>query len=377
MICGIVSRSPVPWILLSLSVLACGGRPERGESELSGGAGPEPPTVIAVLPERFDAGHDIRLSAELEPYERASLYARATGFLGSVRVEIGDRVRKGELLAEIEVPEMATDVRRAEALLRKAEAAARVAELTHRRLETLRGKEPDAVSAHDLDVSLAEKDQAIAEAHVRSEDVVRLQALIEYAKIRAPFDGVISRRLADRGALVVAGDVGSEPIVEMARTDRLRLSFDLPESISPHATVGQELEFTLDAHPGDVFRGRVARTANTLSERTRSMRAEIDVSNEDGSFLPGSYATVRFPFREIPGAIVLPSRAVRTHGDSPAVFVVDRKELRLVDVAVLFDDGVRAIVRGELPSDAPVVTASSASLREGMRVRVRIEGETG
>ena len=366
-----------------ISPVTSRANPEATEEGRKSGEGL--PTVVVIEPEQRDLTQKILLAGSLEPYEKASLHAKVTGYLEEIRVDIGDSVYEGEVLARLSIPEMKPELQRAEAevpaaraRLQKARAEVELARLTHKRLAELRLSEAGAVTQQDVDVAAATEkvaaaEVALARAEVLSAEarVAELESLGAYATIRAPFDGMVVGRFADRGALISAGGDGHGPIVQVVRSDKLRLAVDLPESLVSHCQTGLKLDFNLDALPGQSFTAEVSRFAGALNRETRSMRIEADIENSAGRFYPGMYARVSVNLGELPGATVLPSSALRGGASSPYVFAVQEGTVHRIDVTILKDNGVEVVVGGDLEVGVQIVLSAPPLLKEGQPVRVR------
>lgn len=385
-------------VLLLAAVAGCGSSGEEVPTNPAVSAQAEEPAdsdsalpiVIVIRPARRDVAQNILLPGSFEPYERAHLYARVTGYLDEIGVDIGDAVNKGEVLATLSIPEMAAELRRAEAQvpaararLQKAKAEAERAQLTHQRLADLLRSEPRAVTqqsvelaAADEKVSAAQVELSRAELRAAQARVAELEAVGSYATIRAPFDSVVVARFSDVGALIVAGGkTGSKPILEVARIDKLRLAVQIPEFLVSQCRLGLGLSFKLDALPGRSFQSSISRMAGALDPETRSMRIEADVENADREFHPGMYARVSIDLGDFPGAIVLPATTLHSAGASPFVYAVENGTVRQIDVKVLKDDGADIVVEGSLGPDTQIVLAGPLRLKPGQRVRVRIQEE--
>ncbi len=333
--------------------------------------GKDRPVVVVVRPTRVDVEAKLTLSGTIEPYEEAALYAKITGFLAQVNVDIGDRIKRGEVLAVIDVPEMAPQLHQAEAALVEARAMAKLKEVTYRRRADLLAREPGAMSEQNVDLAEAEMEVARAEVTVAEANVTALRALMAYTTVRAPFDGIVTRRHFDTGALVVADNTDSQPILEVVRIDKVRLVFNVPEVVSPFVVSGLPVTFTLDAFYGEVFAGEITRCANVLTASSRSMRVEIDLDSDGGRIRPGMYATVQFGYRDIPQALTIPATALRLRQGKPGVFSVEGGVVRRVPVVILEDNGAEVIVRGDLDTDTALVLAGPHLLSDGEAVRVR------
>ncbi len=365
------ARAAIP--ALVLLVLAA---PTRAE---------EKPTVKVVQPSAGNVTETIDLPGSLEAFEVAPLHANITGYLGRIAVDLGDVVKKGDVLAELHVPEMEPELKTKEA--EKAAALARLSRsqadvelkaVTLKRLEQLKKSEPGLVPDQDLDVARAEVAVASSKVKVAQADILladsriaRLMTLMEYTRIRAPFDGVVTRRYAHTGILVEGGDTSRMPIVEVVRVDKLRLAIEIPEIAVPHVKVGQGVRIVLDALPGDELKGKVSRLSGALNPTTRNRRAEIDLDSRNGLLVPGMFATVRLDLRSIAGALSLPAKAIRKIGGHDSVYVVKDGKLEAVRVGILKDTGDWIVVTGDLTAETPVVTSLPRLTRVGDAVETQ------
>jgi len=373
----------VPAVLLALALLAscamgCGGGTDDGSP--SGAAALR---VVVERPGPADAELSMVLPGSLEAWEMAQLYARVTGYLEKVAVDIGDEVGAGDELARIVVPEMAADLERADADVASAradverqQAEFELAEITGERLSALRRREKAAVPQQDVDAAAAnarveQARLAAARAHLDAAraERARLEALSNFAGLRAPFAGRITRRVLHAGALAREGTSSdAEPVVEIARTDRLRLVFMVPEPMVPHVRTGQAVHVRLDAFPAEDIEATIARTAGALDPATRSMRAEVDLENTDGKLRPGMYAAVDLTVEVDRAGSTVASRAVRGRGGERFVLVVRDGVLHRQPVTVAADDGRRAVIAAGVGADDVVMVAGSPLAAEGSAV---------
>lgn len=349
------------WVAMRVGM----GAGDKEEEEIS------LPTVIVELPSEGSIGEKIVLPGNLEPYERATLYAKVSGYLERVDVDIGDSVRKDQVLARLLVPEVESSLLSAHADLAKAEAEAELGRLTYERLSTLHQREPGAVTRQDLDVSRAKREIAESDIQVAKARIAELEAVLSYAEIRAPFAGIVVNRFAHTGALMTAGTSGSQPVVELVRGDRLRLVLDVPEAFVSSVDLNRNVSCTLDALPDMTFQGKVSRYARSLLPDTRSMRVEIDIDNHDGKLLPGMYANVHLEVGALDRVFTVPGTAIRVRDGETCVFVVEENVIRKRPVVIVRDDGGTVAVRGDLDSRTPVVIATPPLLEEGEEVRLR------
>jgi RND family efflux transporter MFP subunit len=351
----------------------------------TGGVRAEDAATVTIIHPEPASKRVVELPGSFEPYETALLHAKVTGYVSKVHVDIGQRVSAGTPLVQLDIPEMEPALGRAradvladEAALEKTEAQVRRDRLTYQRLSELQAREPLAVTQQDVDMAAA--DLQVSEAAVKSAkaeiSVARakleeLVALMAYAVIRAPFDGVVAQRFVDRGALVVSGADGGDPVLEVAGEDRLRLVLAVPEPIVPQTRAGIPAEITVDALPGRTFSGTVTRCAGPLTRDTRTMRAEIDMDDHGGLLRPGMYATVALQLGGDEEQLSLPASLIRHDGDGRA-FVWTVRDATVVKtlVEIARDDGASAVVRAGLRSETVVVLEGPADLHEGQPVSI-------
>lgn len=331
------------------------------------GAQTRPPVrVVVSVPTPAEGAQELALPGTIEAWETAPLFARVTGYLTAVSVDIGDQVNSGAELARIVVPEMQAQLSSAGSRVAQEQAELELARLTRTRLQNLREANPEAIPQQDVDVAAAKEQIREAQVGVAQAEQQRLRTLSGFGRLRAPFAGRITKRVLDPGALAREGTTsGAMPIVEIARTDKLRLAFDVPEPMAPHVAVGATVRVRLDAFPGSDIEATVTRLAGALDPSTRSMRAEIDLENEEGRVRPGMYASVRLQAEMNNGALSIPSRAVRGRGSERYALVARGGVLERVPVVVASDDGRRAVIARGLGAEDRVVVAGSPLAREG------------
>lgn len=353
------------WIAALVAAACALGCAKESSSESASAEG-RPLRVVVTKPSSVEGTQTIELPATLEPWERALLYARITGYLQSVSVDIGSEVEARQELARIVVPEMSAQLQSAKAKLDQELAEADLASLVEKRLRNLRKANKEAIPQQDVDNAAAKTRVEAAQADLARAEVKRLKTLASFATLRAPFDGRVSKRILDPGALVREGTKpGARPIVEVVRTHPLRLVLQIPEPLVPSVALGSTLEIHLDAFPGKEFEGTIARMSDALDAQTRSMRAEVDFKNEEGRFRPGMYGNVDLRVQALKGLLTIPSRAVRGQGEDRYVLVARDGVLHRQDIAVASDDGRRAVIAKGLGPDALVMVAGSPLARDG------------
>lgn len=353
------------WLLLA-TVTGCALGCARETSRATPAEGGRSLRVVVATPAPVEGEQTVELPGTLEPWEDALLYARVTGYLQSVAVDIGSEVKAGDVLATIVVPEMDAQLQSARAQLDQELAEVELASMVEKRLQDLRKANKEAIPQQEVDNAAAKKRVEVAQADLARAEVKRLKTLSSFAKLRAPFDGHVTQRILHPGALVREGTTpGARPIVEVARTQPLRLVLQIPEPLVPSVAVGSELEVQLDAFPGREFEGAIARISSALDDQTRAMRAEVDFDNAEGTFHPGMYGEVYLRVRVPEGLLSIPSRAVRGQGEERYVLEARDGVLHKQAIVVASDDGRRAVVATGLSTDALVMVAGSPLAREG------------
>jgi RND family efflux transporter MFP subunit len=325
-------------------------------------------TVSVIKPERGAPQQEIVLPGTMQAFTDAPIYARTNGYLRKWYVDIGSRVRAGQVLADIDTPEVDQGLEQARADLATAEANTRLAQSTAERYRDL--IKTDSVSKQDLDNangSLEAKATAVASARA---NVRRLEQLHAFGKIVAPFDGVVTVRNTDVGALIDSGSNAKE-LFHVAAVHRLRVFVNVPEVYSRAARAGIKADLTLTEFPGRPFTGTLARTAESIDVASRTLLAEIDVENPKGELLPGSYAEVHLKLPTDASTFKLPVNAVifRTEGVRVAV-VGAGGTVTLQPVTLGRDYGNSVEVVNGLTGDEHVIVNAPDSIETGQTVRV-------
>jgi RND family efflux transporter MFP subunit len=391
---------------LLISTIACSGGPGlagRPSAASTADANPgDPVTVSAAAAQQRDLTDRLTLTGTITPYEQVTLYAKATGYLKYLKVDIGDRVKAGQLLAELDVPEMATAVAEKRAAVLKAEAAVdqaraaveqsqaelEFADINHKRLKAIRDRDADVLPQQDVDqarasdgvarakLKSAETQVKVAEAALAGAkaDLETLEALIQYSRIESPMSGVVTQRFVDPGALIQVASASrtqAAPVVAIARLDRLRVMVDVPEPNVTHVHPGTPVTLAVASLPGEPFPARVTRVGTVLDPASRTMRAEVDVVNPGERLRPGMTVKVSLDTKRTPNAVTVPASAVHSQGAARTVFVVKGGMAELVKVKT----GIEApewvqIVEGIRPGDQ-VIVAAAAELKDGVPVKVR------
>ena len=325
------------------------------------------PTVLVVSPVPGKSAPGIPLPAEVKPWIEAPIYSRANGYLHRWLVDLGARVEAGQLLAEIDTPELDQQLERARYDLTYAEAALALAKVTADRYATLMktGSITEQESSEkQADFALKTASVAAARAELR-----RLEELKSFGRVTAPFAGVITLRNTDVGDLITAG--GGKELFRLAQSDRLRVFVRVPQTLALAVAPGQAAELLIPERPDRVFAAQVVRTAGAISTDSRTLLAEMEVDNARGEILAGSFAQVRLSGTPTAKALTLPGNTLLLRAEGPQVGVVQpdgKVELRRVKLGRDFGSTVE-ILGGVSPTDRVILNPSDA-LASGAMVRV-------
>jgi RND family efflux transporter MFP subunit len=328
------------------------------------------PTVSVVLPQRAAPSQEIVLPGNVQPYVTAPIFSRTNGYLQAWYFDIGAHVKKGQLLAVIATPEVDQQLRQSRSNLSTAEANLRLAEITKNRYEDLlkthavaQQDVDNAVGTYNANKSIVEADQA---------NVKQLEALQSFEKIYAPFDGIITARNTDVGALVDSGSAGGvkTDLFHLSQVDRLRVYVNVPEEYSQATTSGLTAELTLAEFPGNTFTGKLVRTSQAINYETRTLLAEVDVINPTGKLLSGSYAEVHF---KVPGKVstyILPTETLLFRKEGLRVAVVNGNKAQLLPVTPGHDFGDKIEIISGLQGNESVIVSPPDSVVNGEKVQI-------
>lgn len=328
------------------------------------------PTVSVVTPTRAPAQQMLVLPGDIQAYQRAGIYARTSGYLKRWYADIGTHVTRGQLLAEIEAPEVDAQLDQARSDAAMAAANYEIAKVTAARWQDMLQKNAVSRQSAEENVSLMKAKQATLAA--AQANVKRLEQLQSYEKVYAPFDGVVTVRNVDVGALIDAGNSGPPAaLFELAQTGRLRIFVNVPQNDAPYVVPGTQAQLMLSQYPGRTFEGTVARTAGAIDPRNRTLRVEIDLDNPDDSLLPGAFAQVKLALNTASPGLSLPTNALLFRPQGVQVAVVDASGVvRLHAVALGRDFGTRVEIRSGLQGDEQVVVNPSDAISTGQAVRI-------
>lgn len=386
----------VPLVLL----LANCNRPASGPAAAS----TERPPVVAVIPaSRMTLDNTVTLVAEFRPYREIEVMSKVSGFVKSIVVDLGDRVQTGQVLATLEIPEMADDLNRAQASLgrstaesqraredvRRAESASQMAALNYDRLSKVAKTRPGLVAQQEIDnaqaraletaAQLAAARSALTAAEqsivVSRADESRVRTMFAYTRVVAPFPGVVTRRYAEIGAMVQAGissQVNVLPIIRLAQDNLLRLQLPIPESNVTRARVGFPVQVRVPSLNLSLA-GKIARYSGQLQLSTRTMLAEVDIPNPGYQIKPGMFAEVVFSFESKQDALTIPLLALDGEGEARQALIVNADGIVEMRKVVT---GIETAELAEILSGAKAgenfVIGSRAQLKPGMKVSPRV-----
>ncbi len=392
--------------ILAFSLASC-SRPAQVQARDTTPA--QIPTVPVVRVAAEDLSRGLVLTAEFKPFQEIDVMAKVAGYIKKINVDVGDRVRQGDLLATLEIPEMADDLQRARATLsrseaevtrakdelQRAESSHDIAHLSFERLSGVAKTKPGLVAQQEIDdahskdlvseaqVSAAKSAQAVAneQVSVSKAEMQRIQTMMEYTRVTAPFTGVITKRFADTGSMIQAGTASQSqamPVVRLSENSLLRLILPVPESSVPTVHLGQQVEVQVPTLHRS-FPGKVARFADKVSLATRTMDTEVDVPNPMLVLVPGMYAEVNLTLEHHRAVLSVPVLAVDIDSDSGRnsgnastgkVLVVtmnNRVEVRAIQLGIETSDKIE--VRSGLNAGDAVVLSGRSGLQPGQEVR--------
>jgi RND family efflux transporter MFP subunit len=382
-----------PWsrATLALGLLtglaSCHSGTSSASSENAADSGDVP--VVAVVPaQREDLSKSVGLTAEFKPWQDVEVHAKVAGYVKQINVDVGDHAKTGEVLATLEIPEIQDELRQADAAVLTAQEQVKAIQaeydettLVAQRMAAAAKETQGLIAQQDIDTAndknhanaadLAAAQQKVVEAQANAQ---HLRDLAAYSTITAPFDGVVTRRYADTGALVQAGTVqagtggnsNSMPLVSFAQLDVLRLEFPVPESDVGSVKIGDPVEIDVMS-VGRKFSGTIARFADSIDTSTRTMLTEVDVPNPDLSLTPGMYATVTLMLSQKKDALAVPIQSVSS-GENPSVMVVKNNKVESRSVTVGIETPDKAEIVSGLEEGDLVVVGNHSALQAGEKV---------
>ncbi len=332
------------------------------------------PPVAVIHPRRGGMKDEIVLPGNIQAFVDSPIYARTNGYLKKWYTDIGTRVKAGQLLAEIESPEVDQQLSQARADLATAQANLKLAQLTMQRYQNL--LKLDAIAKQDVDNEVGAYEADKAAVASQEANVKRLEQLVGFEKVTAPFDGVITARNMDIGQLINAGNGGTaQELFHMAAIDKLRVFVSVPQINSDAAVPGRTAELTLIEFPGRRFTGEIARNTNAIDTATRTLLTEVDIDNKSGVLLPGAFAEVHLKLPAQAAALIVPVTALIFRAENLRIGVVRDGKAELVPVTLGRDYGTEVEVTSGLTEKDAVIVNPPDSLTSGARVRAEFKPE--
>ena len=342
-----------------------------------------PPRVQAQKPARAPGSHSLTLPASVQPLQETDVHPRASGYVRRWLVDIGDRVKAGQLLVEIDTPEVDQQLAQSRATLGQREAAVTQANASSMLARSMLARSQSLLpggfaSKQELDqreaeaaVGAANVQAAQAAVDAQRADLRRLQQLKSFARVTAPFAGLVTARWVELGALVT----GTSRLFSVAATDPVRVFVKIPQSLSPGVRAGLAAHVSVHEFPGRSFEGRVTRTSGALDMASRTLNTEVLVPNTQGLLLAGMYAQVTLDLPESRGVLLVPAGAILSRAGGPQVAVVDAaSKIHLLPVSISRDDGAQIEIDSGLTGDEEIVVNPGARIEEGLQVSLSPEG---
>jgi RND family efflux transporter MFP subunit len=324
--------------------------------------------VNVVHPTSGSDAQAIELPGNTQAFTDAPIYARTSGYLKQWYFDIGARVKRGELLAEIETPELDEQLEQAENQVKTAEANLQLAQVTADRWVYL--EKSSVVSKQERDQAVSDLNAKRATADSARANVGRLQKMQEFEHVYAPFDGVITARNTDVGDLIQGDNTAPKELFHLAAVGKLRVYISVPEVYATAIKSGETVRLTLDAFPGESFTGTLVRDSNSIDLTSRTLRVEVDVDNPTGRLLPGAYAFVYLKLPSAPGAVTVPTNTLLFRAEGLRVAVERDGLTKLIPITIGHDYGSSVEVLSGLKTDDAVILDPSDSILEGSAVKI-------
>ena len=328
------------------------------------------PLVNVVSPQPTAPSHELVLPGNVEPYMTAPIYARTNGYLKKWYIDIGGHVKNGQLLAEIDTPEVDQQLQQSRSNLATAEANLKLAEITNIRYQGL--LKTNAVSQQDADNAAGTFNANQTTVQAMQANVKQLETLQSFERVYAPFDGIVTARNVDVGDLINSGSApGTKTdLFHVAQPGKLRVYVYVPEEYSQAAVAGLTAELTLAEFPGRRFPGKLVRTANAINNATRTLQAEVDVDNPTGKLLSGSYAEVHLKLPGLASTHLLPVDTLLFRSEGLQVAVVKDSKVVLTQVTPGHDFGDQIEILSGLNGDESVIQNPPDSVLDGQQVQI-------
>jgi RND family efflux transporter MFP subunit len=330
------------------------------------------PTVIVTVPKHSDVGDELVLPGDVQAYTEAPIYARTSGYLKRWYADIGKHVKTGELLAQIETPEVDAQYRQAKADLATVDANNRLAQTTARRFQDL--KKTGLVAQQDVDNAVGDAEAKKAQSDSARQNLQRLEQMQAFNRITAPFEGVVTARKIDVGALVTQGSATGQELFHISATSRLRVYVQVPQAYASWITAGMAADLTMVERPQERHPAKVVSTAQSINATTRTLLTQLEADNPKGELLPGAYTMVHLPLPAGLKTWRVPSNALLFRGDGLHVATVDGdNKVRLNTVTIGRDYGAVVEILAGVGEQDRIILNPPDSILDGAMVKVRPE----
>ena len=326
------------------------------------------PLVNVVHPHAGSAGNEIELPGNTQAFTEAPIYARTSGYLKRWYLDIGSHAKRGQLLADIETPELDQQLQQAQSDLRTAQANLQLAQVTADRWLYL--QKSNVVSKQETDQTVSDLNAKRATADSADANVRRLQKLQEFERVYAPFDGVITARNTDVGDLIQGDNTSPKELFHLAAIDKLRVYISVPEVYATAIKAGETVTLTLDAFPGETFTGTLVRDSDSIDLTSRTLKVEVDVENPTGRLLPGAYAFVHLRVPAAAVAVTIPTNTLLFRSEGLRVAIVRNGQAKLVPITIGHDYGNTVEAMSNLTPDDLVICDPSDSIMDGSPVKI-------
>jgi RND family efflux transporter MFP subunit len=327
------------------------------------------PSVNVIYPTPSTLSSEIALPGNTQAFMDTPIYSRTNGYLKSWYFDIGAHVRKGQLMAQIETPEVDQQLQVAQADLKSAQANLELANTTSARYQNL--LKTNSVSKQETDVAMSDASAKKAAVDASMANVRRLEQLQSFEKVYAPFDGIVTARNTDVGRLISAGqNTTPQELFHLAAIDKIRVYVAVPQAYAAAVKVGGKATLTLDEYPGKSFEGTIARNSNAIDQASRTLNVEVDVDNPKGELLPGAYVFVHIKVPEHVANLMVPSNTLLFRSEGLRVGIVRDGRVQLVPVKIGRDAGASVEIASGLSSNDAVILDPSDSLTSGQEVQI-------
>jgi RND family efflux transporter MFP subunit len=327
------------------------------------------PSVNVIYPTASSLSSEIALPGNTQAFIDAPIYSRTSGYLKDWFFDIGAHVKKGQLMATIETPEVDQQLQVAQADLKSAQANLDLANTTSTRYQNL--LKTNSVSKQETDVAMSDESAKKAAVDASMANVRRLEQLQSFEKVYAPFDGIVTARNTDIGRLISAGqNTTPQELFHLAAIGKLRVYVSVPEAYSAAIKDGSKATLTLDEYPGKTFEGTIARNSNAIDQSTRTLNVEVDIDNPKGELLPGAYVFVHFKVPQHAAGLTIPSNTLLFRSEGLRVGIVRDGRVQLVPVKIGRDNGATVEIASGLTTTDAVILDPSDSLATGQQVQI-------